>query len=136
MEVIKGYKIRLLPTKEQEILFKKSIGVSRFIYNYCLNRQLKSDKFIPINTLRKEITRLKKEESFYWLNEVGSNVIKQSAKDLGTAFDRYFKKKANYPKFKKKKDANSFYVNYESMIKTKDGVRCEKLGSEYKFSKL
>lgn len=157
MEIIKGYKIRLLPTTEQEILFKKSVGASRFIYNWCLDKELKADKFISIGELRKEITQLKKDKDFYWLNEIGTNVIKQSAKDLGTAFGRYFKKSKQldyqryskrqkehskrinkkltlydsqgYPKFKKKKDSNSFYVNYESMSKTQNGVRCEKLGN-------
>ena len=77
MVIIKGYKIRLLPTLEQEILIKKSIGVSRFIYNWCLNKQLNSDKFISDNELRKELTKLKRTDSYHWLNEVGCNVIKQ-----------------------------------------------------------
>lgn len=129
MEIMKGYKIRLLPTFEQEILFRKSVGVARFIYNWCLDKELHSDKFISIYVLRKEITQLKKTDEFNWLSEVGSNVIKQSAKDLGVAFDMYFKKKSNYPRFKKKGQSNSFYVNYENMRKTQNGVRCEKLGN-------
>lgn len=64
MEIIKGYKIRLLPTTEQEILFKKSVGASRFIYNWCLDKELKADKFISIGELRKEITQLKKIKIF------------------------------------------------------------------------
>ena len=32
-------KIRLLPTKEQEILFRKSAGVARWAYNYFLGEQ-------------------------------------------------------------------------------------------------
>lgn len=128
MTVIKGYKIRLKPTLEQEILIKKSIGVSRFIYNWCLFKQINSEKFISDNDLRKELTKLKKEKDYIWLNEVGSNVIKQSAKDLCNAYKRFFKKISNKPKFKKKGYNNSFYVNYESMRKTQKGVRCEKIG--------
>lgn len=52
MIVIKSYKIRLKPTLEQEILIKKSIGVSRFIYNWCLSKQINSDEFIRYNDLR------------------------------------------------------------------------------------
>ena len=40
----------------------------------------------------------------------------------------FFKKISNKPVFKKKGYDNSFYVNYESMRKTKKGVRCEKIG--------
>lgn len=128
MVIIKGYKIRLIPTLEQEILIKKSIGVSRFVYNWCLDKQLKSDKFIRDNELRKELTKLKRTDSHHWLNEVGCNVIKQSAKDLCNAYKNFFNKLSNKPRFKKKGVHNSFYVNYESMKKTKHGVRCEKIG--------
>lgn len=33
---MKSLKIRLYPTKEQEILFKKHIGAERYIYNWGL----------------------------------------------------------------------------------------------------
>lgn len=129
MIVIKGYKIRLLPTLEQEILIRKSIGVSRFVYNWCLDKQLKSDKFIRDNELRKELTKLKRTHNYYWLNEVGCNVIKQSARDLCNAYKRFFNNLSNKPRFKKKGVHTSFYVNYETMKKTKHGVRCEKIGN-------
>ena len=58
MILIKGFKIRLKPILEQEILINKSIGVSRFIYNWCLSKQVDSDKFINYNELRKELTKL------------------------------------------------------------------------------
>lgn len=90
MTVIKGYKIRLLPTKEQEILIRKSMGVSRFVYNWCLDKQRKSDRFIRDNELRKDLTKLKKTNEYHWLNEVGSNVIKQAAKDLCNAYKMFF----------------------------------------------
>lgn len=99
MMVIKGYKIRLKPTLEQEILIKKSIGISRFVYNWCLFKQINSDKFIRDNELRKELTKLKKTEDYIWLNKVGSNVIKQSAKDLCNVYKRYFNHLSNKPIF-------------------------------------
>lgn len=156
MEIIKSYKIRLKPTEEQEILFKKSVGVRRFIYNWCLEQELNSYKFIPIGELRRRITVMKKQEDYKFLNEVNSNVIKQAAKDLNDAYTRYFNlikdkdyvrysketiqkaKRQNkvltvyesygYPNFKKKGEHKSFYVNYESMKKTSNGVQCERLG--------
>lgn len=136
MIIIKGYKIRLLPTLEQEILIRKSIGVSRFVYNWCLDKQLKSDKFIRDNELRKELTKLKRTNDYHWLNEVGCNVIKQSTKDLCNAYKRFFNKLSNKPRFKKKSIHNSFYVNYESMKKTKHGVKCEKIGDIKTSEKL
>ena len=128
MKVIKGYKIRLSPTLEQEIIIKKSIGVSRFIYNWCLSKQADSDKFIKYTELSRELTKLKKTQDYHWLNEVGCNVSKHEARDLCDAYKRYFNNISNKPKFKKKGHTNSFYANYETMKRTKTGVRCEKIG--------
>ena len=128
MVIIKGYRIRLLPTKEQEVLIKKSIGTARFVYNWCLSKQRKSDKFISDGDLRKELTKLKRTDKYNWLSDVGCNVIKQAAKDLCNAYKRFFKGISEKPKFKKKGIKDSFYVNCERMVKTKHGVRCEKIG--------
>ena len=127
-----GTKIRLKPTKEQEILLWKSAGCSRFIYNWALDKQIdnhkKGNKFINDKVLRREMTKLKKEKDFKWLCEVGSNVLKQAVKDLCLAYKKFFDKKASFPKHKSRKSNISFYVNYESMKKTQNGVQCEKLG--------
>lgn len=56
-------------------------------------------------------------------------MIKQSASDLCNAYKKFFNKLSNRPRFKKKGVHNSFYVNYETMKKTKHGVRCEKVGN-------
>ena len=128
-----GSKIRLLPTKEQEILLWKSAGCSRFIYNWALNKQIENykagNKFIKDNELRKEMTQLKKQKEFEWLNDIGSNVLKQAVKNLCLAYKKFFDKKANFPKYKNRKSNISFYVNYETMKKTQNGVQCEKLGN-------
>ena len=128
-----GTKIRLKPTKEQEILLWKSAGCSRFIYNWALDKQIdnhkKGNKFINDKVLRREMTKLKKEEDFEWLCEVGSNVLKQAVKDLCLAYKKFFDKKASFPKHKSRKSNISFYVNYETMKKTQNGVQCEKLGN-------
>lgn len=137
--MLTSVKIRLIPTPEQEILFRKSAGIARWVYNRFIqeNRELyKKHKenenlpsFISEKDFRKELTKLKKTEEFSWMKEVGSNVIKQSAKDAGIALDRYFKGLSGKPKLKKKyKSKMSFYVNYESLKRTGIGFRGEKLG--------
>lgn len=126
-------KIMLIPTKNQEILFWKSAGVARWSYNYHLSRNNENynngGKYLSDNIIRKEITQLKKQEGFKWLNEVGCNVIKQAVKDCNKAFKDFFKGTKGFPKFKsKKKSKPSFYVNYESLKKTSNGFKGEKLG--------
>ena len=41
MQILKGYVFRMYPTKEQEDLINKTIGCSRFIYNYFLDDKIK-----------------------------------------------------------------------------------------------
>jgi len=83
-------KIRLLPTKEQEILFWKSAGVARWSYNYFLSESYRvyqewlndnsKPKHISEQEVRKYINNVLKETTHTWLKDVGSNVMKQGVK--------------------------------------------------------
>ena len=132
-------KIRLLPTAEQEKLFWKSAGVVRWSYNFFLsynqekyNEYLKDntkEKFVSENDVRKHINNELKKTTHTWLNEVGSNVMKQGVKDANMALQGFFKLNKGYPKYKsRKKSKPSFYVNYETLKRTVNGFRGEKIG--------
>ena len=60
--MIKGFKVRINPTEEQEVIFNKCFGLKRFIYNYCINRQSENykqgNKFINKYDLKKETIML------------------------------------------------------------------------------
>ena len=128
----KAIKIRLLPTKEQEILMRKSIGCSRFAYNWSLNRcntLYEQGIKYSINDIRKEFTQLKKQEEFKWLNEVSSKVTQESIRNLGEAFKSFFKKISGYPKFKsKRKSRQSFYVRCDNLYFKDNFANIEKIG--------
>lgn len=132
-------KIKLNPTKEQEILFWKSAGVSRWSYNYFLaesERHYKEyldgkqeKKIINEGDVRKYINNVLKKTTHSWLKEVGSNVMKQAVKDADLARKRWFEGISGKPKFKsRRKSKISFYVNYESLKRVSDGFRGEKIG--------
>lgn len=118
----------LLPTPEQEMLFRKSSGTARWTYNYMVGKNKDSDKFINERTIRKEITLLKKTDEYSWLKEVSANIPKQACKDCQAGYKRFFEGKGGYPNFKKKGYKESFYINYESFHPTKNGCYCEKIG--------
>lgn len=125
-------KIRLLPTPEQEALFWQSAGTARWAYNYGISRikevRETLNETLLVSEIRKEITQLKTTEEYAWLKDISSNVPKQALRDLNTAFSR-MKDGSGYPKYKKKHGSSiSFYVNYESLIKTDKGFRGERLG--------
>ena len=127
-------KIRLKPTKEQEILFKKSCGVARWSYNYFLAESesyyAEHKKTLKETEVRKHINNVLKPTTHTWLKEVGSNVMKQAVKDAELALKRWSKGISGKPKFKSKhRCKDSFYVNYESLKRTKGGFRGEKIGN-------
>lgn len=138
--MLRGKKIRLLPTPEQEILFWKSAGTSRWAYNYFLARNeeqyktylangRKGKKSISEGVIRKEINNQLKPITHQWLKEVGSNVMKQAVKEAGRAMKKFLSGAAGRPKFKtKRRTTPRFYVNYESLTRKNGGFHGEKIG--------
>lgn len=138
--MILAKKIRLKPTKEQEILFWKSAGVARWSYNYFLSEQekayneyLENDKqgksYVKESEVRKYINNVLKKTTHTWLKEVGSNVMKQGVKDANEAYQRYLNGISRKPKYKSRhKSKPGFYVNYESLTKRQGGFHGEKIG--------
>jgi len=51
---------------------------------------------------KRRIALLKKDSDYYFLKEVNSQSLQESALSLGMAFKRFFSRIALYPKFKKK----------------------------------
>ena len=130
--MIKGFKIRLLPTKEQEELMIKSIGCSRFAYNWALNKcneNYKNNIKYNMSNIRKEFTQLKKKEEYKWLNEVSNTTMVESMRNLDKSFKSFFKGNSKYPKFKsKKKSKQSFYVRYDNLYFKDSICNIEKTG--------
>lgn len=136
--MLRGMKIALDLTDEQEQQMWKSVGVARWCYNYAITRckeqylKYSEDNTLPKTLtegqIRKELTVLK-NTTHPWLKEVGSNVIKQAIKDWNDAKSRFFKGVGKAPKYKSRNISKpSFYVNYESLRRVSGGFRGEKLG--------
>ena len=110
----KSFKYKIYPNEEQKILLEKHFGCTRFVYNYFLGLKQKqyneSGTSGTYNQLAKELVSLKYSENYDWLKEINSQTLQQSLKDLFTAYEKFFTKKSKYPKFKKKREKNSFRV--------------------------
>jgi putative transposase len=131
--MILAKKVRLFPSDAQEKVLWKSAGTARFIYNWTLARQEENHKeggkFKSDNELRKEITQMKKDAAYGWLNEVSNNVAKQAVKDACDAYKRFFKKVAEKPKFKSRKRSKPSFYNDNVKIKFRGrAVLLEKIG--------
>ena len=111
--MMKAYKFRLYPTKSQETLIAKSIGCNRFVYNYFLAKRKeayeKYDAMINYNSCSALLTKLKKE--LPWLKEPDSTSLQSTLKDLDFAYQKFFKEKKGYPKFKSKKNPVQSYTS-------------------------
>ncbi|WP_288709624.1 transposase [uncultured Clostridium sp.] len=136
---MKTLKIRLYPTREQEILFYKHINCQRYIYNWALNLNnelyRKDKKKYSSTVLGKMLTQYKKQE--VWLSEVSNATLKESIRNLDKAYTNFYKKRAKLPKFKsKKKSKLSFYSRYEKIkFYQNNTVNLEKIGKvKYKSS--
>lgn len=110
--MLKAFKYELNPNDTQKVLLSKHFGCSRFVFNWALNEKSKAysqdRKNINYFNLASRITDLKKQEEFYWLLDVNSQVLQMSLRNLDNAYTRFFHKKANFPRFKKKNNTQSF----------------------------
>lgn len=126
----KAFKFRLCPTKEQETLIAKTLGCNRFVYNHFLAKRKEAyeeyDAMINYNGCSALLTKLKKE--LPWLKEPDSTSLQSTLKDLDFAYQKFFKEKKGYPKFKSKKNPVQAYTSKMS-IKVKDNaIQLPKLG--------
>lgn len=107
----KAYKYRIYPNKKQQELIQKTFGCTRFVYNYYLDKRIKTyeqDKTtFTYNMCSKNLTQLKKE--LIWLKEPDKDSLQKSLKDLDIAYQKFFKEHSGYPKFKSKKDRHKSY---------------------------
>lgn len=109
--MIKAYKYKIKPDKQQEELLNKFFGCCRYIYNWGLNRKTSAYKEngtkVGYVELTRELTSLKKTEEHQWLSECTAEALQQSLRSLDNAFTAFFRKKGKYPKFKSRKGKNS-----------------------------
>ena len=109
-----AYKFRIYPDEEQKILFAKTFGCVRLVYNYWLNRKIRQyeeDKTtVTYTACAREMAEMKKTEEYLFLQEVDSVSLQQSLRHLDTAFQNFFKQPGTgFPKFKsKKRNKNSY----------------------------
>ena len=112
--MLKAYKYRIYPTKEQITLIEKHFGSTRFLYNHFLEYRQKAyakgNKKVGYITTQAELTKLKQLEEYQWLNECGSQSLQMALRDLDSAYGRFFKRQGGYPKFKSKKHTTQSFT--------------------------
>ena len=101
-------KIRIYPNAEQRVQIEKTIGCSRFIYNYMLADKMEHYKKEK-KMLRNTPASYKKE--YPWLKEVDSLALANVQMHLESAFHKFFREpSAGFPRFKSKKSSRKSYT--------------------------
>ena len=119
--ITRGYKFRIYPSKEQEALFSKTFGCTRYVYNYFLNLRNISYQEKHINLGRydciKLIPPLKSAEETLWLKEVDAIALQAAVEYLDEGFKRFFedikksksqRRGVGKPTFKSKRGKQSY----------------------------
>jgi putative transposase len=130
----KGYKFRLYPTEDQEIMFAKTFGCVRVIYNSILD----DSQMLYKETGKGDYpqpTKYKKEKVY--LCEVDSLALANARINIMRAFNNFFrnvkqgKKEKGYPRFKSKKNPRQSYTtnNQHGTVKiVGETIRLPKVG--------
>ena len=128
----KSLKVRLYPSKDQEILFDKTFGCCRFVYN---KHKEERDNFYNENIRNKNLSdreikeiyrtfkpKTQKEfcDEFEWLREIPAITVADSIRRCDTAYNNFFQsysgkrkgRKVGLPKFKSKKEYNQSFSVY------------------------
>jgi len=110
--MLKAYKFRLYPNKEQETYFQKTFGCSRFIYNQMLSDRIKSyNETKDTDEKIKYTTPAQYKKDYEWLKEVDSLALANEQMNLDKAYRNFFRDKSiGFPKFKSKKNNHKSYT--------------------------
>jgi putative transposase len=95
-----AYRFELDPNRSQRVLLAKSVGASRYVYNWGLaesKRQYElTGKRPRIGVLSAQLVELKQSDA-PWLYEVSAHIGQSALKDLNVAFEQFFKGIARMP---------------------------------------
>ncbi|MBQ5921118.1 MAG: transposase, partial [Selenomonadaceae bacterium] len=125
----KAYRYRLYPTTEQRIMFEKTFGCARFIYNKMLGDRL---EYYKETGKKLNNTPAQYKEDFPWLKEVDSLALANAQMNLNKAYNNFWSNRKHFgkPRFKSKKAGCASY----STNNQKGSVRIE--GNRIKLPKI
>ena len=110
--MLRAYKYRIYPNKEQQEYFAKCFGCVRFIYNKMLENKINYYK--ETGKMLKNTPAQYKNE-YTWLKEVDSLALANAQLNLEKSYKNFFRNKSvGFPKFKSKKAKQSYTTNNQN----------------------
>jgi putative transposase len=149
--IMRGYRLELKLTEEQRKLCARSAGTARYAYNWKLDKLIREyESLVALKTMydlpkvpnimgspiswHRDWVLLKNEKP--WIRETSKCCGQEALRNLGTAFQNFFKnpKKMGYPKFKKRGDGDSFRLTGSTYV-GKDFVHIPGIGKVKLYEK-
>jgi len=106
MQRLQAFKFQLLPNGAQQRDMRRFAGSCRFVYNKALALQQShheaGGKFIGYVAMAKHLTDWRRSSETPWLKEAPCHPLQHALKDLDRAYQNFFAKRADFPRFKRK----------------------------------
>ena len=121
MQRLQAFKYELKPNGQQARQMRRFAGSCRFVYNKAL--ALQKERFeagesrLGYAGLCKLLTEWRNSTETGWLREAPVHPLQQGLKDLERAYANFFAKRADFPRFRKKGQHDSFRYPDPKQIK-------------------
>lgn len=104
MERVRAIRFRLRPTEEQALLFRRTAGCCRALYNAALvQRQMTwEQRRVSVRYAAQAAELRELKAAFPWLGEAPHHCLQQTLRDLDRAYQGFFTGQSGYPRPKKK----------------------------------
>ena len=114
---MRGYKIKLYPTKEQASVLNEHINLFRYVYNWGLSECKKfydeHGTYIGKSLLFTKLSEFRNDND--WMKQIPLHSARLALQHLDYAFKEFFKGRNRYPRFKSKKYSKKC-VHYRNEI--------------------
>uniref|UniRef100_D5X4A9 Transposase, IS605 OrfB family n=1 Tax=Thiomonas intermedia (strain K12) TaxID=75379 RepID=D5X4A9_THIK1 len=121
MQRLQAFKYELMPTGEQQRDMRRFAGSCRFVFNKALALQKENyeagGKFIGYVAMAKQLTAWRNSAETSWLKDAPVHPLQHALKDLEKAYKNFFEKRADFPRFKRKGQSDSFRYPDPKQIK-------------------
>ena len=116
----RAYKYRIYPNTSQKEYFAKVFGCVRFFHNKSLSDM---NEIYKTTGKQKNITPASYKEDYPFLKEVDSLALCNAQLNRNSAFKAFFKNQNAFPKYKSKRNDQSYTTNNQGSVKISNDNR-------------
>jgi putative transposase len=121
MQRLQAFKYELIPDGEQQRNMRRFAGACRFVFNKALalqkERYEQNENKLGYAGLCRMLTQWRNSLETVWLAAAPVHPLQQTLKDLERAYANFFAKRADFPRFKRKGQSDSFRYPDPKQIK-------------------